>query len=110
MSGTKIVHKQLGKDLDYREISGKFGLGASISREKVNTLGTDKNLFRLVPVPGQGARVLPLELVPVPGQGAQISARGPTEGYVQTARAPSTKSERSQKPYSSGAFLASFYL
>ena len=30
------------------------------------TAGTDENLFRLVIVPGHGARVLPLELVPVP--------------------------------------------
>ena len=51
--------------------------------------------LELVPVPGHGARVLPLELVPVPGHGArvlslelvhgaQISARAPTKGYVQT--------------------------
>ena len=39
---------------------------------------------------GHGARVLSLELVPVPGYGTQITARAPTEGYVQTgARAPS---------------------
>ena len=38
----------------------------------------------LVPVPGYGARVPPLELVPVPGHGAQISAQAPTKGYVQT--------------------------
>ena len=40
-------------------------------------MGTDENLFRLVPVLGHGARVLPLELVPA-------SARAPTKGYVQT--------------------------
>ena len=37
-------------------------------------------------MPGQGARVLPLELVPVPGHGAQICARAPTKGFVQTER------------------------
>ena len=80
MPGTKNVHKQLGskKGNNYREIRGLFG---------VNTTGTE-NLFRLEPVPGHGARVLPLELV----HGAQNSARAPTKGYVQTgtcARAPS---------------------
>ena len=57
-------------------------------RKKVNTTGADEILFRLVSVPGHGARVLPLELVP----GAQICARAPTKGYVQTgarAREPS---------------------
>ena len=86
--------------------SGKFGVGASTAYEKVNTAGTDEILFRLVPVLGHGARVLPLELVPVsghgarvlplelepvPGHGAQICARAPTKGCVQTgvrARAP----------------------
>ena len=47
-------------------------------------MGTDENLFRLVPLPGHDARVLSLELVPVPGHGAQISARAPTKGCVQT--------------------------
>ena len=51
---------------------------------KVNTAGTDETLFRLVPVPRHGARVLPLEQVPVPGHRAQICARAPTKGYVQT--------------------------
>ena len=45
-------------------------------------MGTDENLFRLVPVPGHSARVLPLELVPVPGHSAQICARAPTKGYA----------------------------
>ena len=31
---------------------------------KVNTVGSNANLFRLVAVPGHGARILPLELVP----------------------------------------------
>ena len=93
------LRKQLGKGINYREIGGKFGGSASTAFEKVNTAGTDENLFRLVPVPGHGTRVLPLELVLVPGHGAQISARGPTKGYVQTgthARAPcpGTKSEQ----------------
>ena len=62
-------------------------------------MGTDESLFRLVAVPGHGARVLPLELVPMSGHSAQISARAPTKGHVQTgARArepcPATKSER----------------
>ena len=56
----------------------------------MNKDGTDENLFRLVPVLGHGALVLPLESVPVPEQGAQICARAPTKGYVQTgAQAPS---------------------
>ena len=50
---------------------------------KVNTTGTDENLFRLVPVLGKGAQVLPLELVPVPGHGAQISTRAPTTDRQQ---------------------------
>ena len=63
-----------------------FRASASTAWEKVSTAGTnlaDENLFRLVPVLGHGARVLPLELVAVPGDGAQISAREPTKGYVQ---------------------------
>ena len=71
-------------------------------------MGTDENLFRLVPVTGHGARVLPLELVPVPGHGArvlplelvrmprhgaQISARTPTKGYVQTGPGTVAKSK-----------------
>ena len=47
-------------------------------------MGTDENLFRLLPVLEHGARVLPLESEPVPGYGAQISARSPTKGPVQT--------------------------
>ena len=71
---TKNVHKQLGKGINYREIENKFGVVASIACEK--------HLFRLVPMPGHGARVLPLELMPVPGHGTQIRARAPTNGYV----------------------------
>ena len=41
-----VVHKQLGKGNNYREISGKFGV--------VISTGTDENLFRLVPVLGHG--------------------------------------------------------
>ena len=37
-----------------------------------------------VPVPRNGARVLPLELVPVPGHGAQIFAQALTKSSVQT--------------------------
>ena len=48
---------------------------ASTAYEKVNATGTYENLFRLVPVNGHGARVLPLALVS--GHGAQISARVP---------------------------------
>ena len=47
-----------------------------------DTVGTDENLFRFVPVPGHGARVLPLEPVPEPGNGAQICARAQTEGAM----------------------------
>ena len=52
------------QDRRCREVSGKLGV--------VNTTGTDENVFRLVPVLGHGARVLPLE------QGAQISAQSGT--------------------------------
>ena len=45
---------------------------------------SDKILFRPVPVPRFGARVLPLEAVPVPGHGAQIFARALTKSSVQT--------------------------
>ena len=78
------VSKQLEKRIDYREFGNKIWAGASKACTKVNTAGTDENLFRLVPFPGYGARVLPLELVPVPGNGAQICARASTKGYVQT--------------------------
>ena len=40
--------------------------------KEVNAAGTDENLFRLVPVLGHGARVVPLELVPVLGHGARV--------------------------------------
>ena len=69
MPGTKNVHKQLEKSNNYREISGKFGVVASTAYEKVNTTGTDANLFRLVPVPVHGA---------------QTCARAATKGHVQT--------------------------
>ena len=45
--------------LNYREIGDKFGVGVSTACKKVNTAGTDEGLFRLVPVPGHGARALP---------------------------------------------------
>ena len=48
-------------------------------------MGTDKILFRPVPVPRNGARVLPLEAVPVPGHGAQVFARAVTKSSVQTS-------------------------
>ena len=83
MPWAKNVHKQLGKGIHYREIRDKFGVSASAACEKVNTVGIDENLFRLVPVPGHSARVLPLELVPVPVHGAKISARAPAKGFVQ---------------------------
>ena len=38
----------------------------------------------LVLVPGNGARVLPLELVPVSGNGAQFCTQAPTKRSVQT--------------------------
>ena len=75
---TKNFHKQLGKRIKYREIGDKFEVSASTAGEKVNTVGTGVNLFRLVPVIGHSARVLPQKLMPVPRHGAQIS------GYVQT--------------------------
>ena len=85
MPRAKNVHKKLGKGIksvQYRHIGGKFGVSASAASAKVNTSGTDENLFRLVLVLGHGARVLPLELVP--GHGAQICVRAPTKGFVQT--------------------------
>ena len=66
------MHKQLRKRIDYRKIGDKFGAGASTACKKVNTAGTEENLFRLVPVLGHGARVLHLELVLLPGHGAQF--------------------------------------
>ena len=62
-----MLSKQLGNSINYREISEKSGIDASTTCKKVNTAGADENLFRLVPVPGHGARVLPLKLVPEPG-------------------------------------------
>ena len=54
----RAVHKlRQGRGIDYREISKKFGVGASKAYEKVNISDTDENLFRLVPVPGHGARI-----------------------------------------------------
>ena len=44
--GIKNVYKQLGKGIDYREVGNKLGVGASTSCKKVNTAGTDENLFR----------------------------------------------------------------
>ena len=82
-------------------MGNKFVVGSSTACEKVNTAGTDENLFRLVPVTGHGCQVLPSEIVPMPEHGAQICAEPPTKGYVQTgthaharARAPGTKSEQ----------------
>ena len=66
MLRTERVHKQLGKGLDYGEIGDKFGAGASTAGEKVNSPDNYENLFRLVPIPGHGACVLPLKLVSVP--------------------------------------------
>ena len=44
--------------------------------------GNDESVFRQVPVPGKGARVLPLEVVPVV---LNFFARAPTKRYVQTS-------------------------
>ena len=66
------MHKQLGKGIKCREIGGKFTVDASTGCEKVNTASTDENRFRLVPVLGHGALVLPLGLVPVLGHGARV--------------------------------------
>ena len=46
--------------------------------------GTDKILFSLMPMPRNGARVLPLEVAPVLGHGAQIFAKSLIKSYVQT--------------------------
>ena len=56
--GAKNVHKQPGKGINYRKMGDKYGVSASTACEKVNTAGTDENLFRLVPAPGKGSRVL----------------------------------------------------
>ena len=66
----KVFINNQGKVITIEKFSDKFGVVAST--------GTDKNLFRLVPVPGHSARVLLLELVPVPGHGAQVRARCPS--------------------------------
>ena len=89
MPGTKIVHNHLGKA---KVIT--IEKSAATAYEKVYTTGTDENQFRLVPVLGHGARVLPLELVPVPGHGARVlplAMEGYVDVYVQTgarARVP----------------------
>ena len=85
MLGIKNVHKQLGKGINYREIGDKFGVSASTACKKVNAAGTDENLFRLVPVPGHGARVLPLELVRVPRHTVPKLVLGHQKAYVQTS-------------------------
>ena len=45
---------------------------STASQEKAKSAGTEENLFRLVPVFGHGARLLPHELVLVPGHGVQV--------------------------------------
>ena len=40
--------------------------------EKTDTAGTDENLFRLVPMLGHGARVLPLQNAMFTGTGARV--------------------------------------
>ena len=62
IQATKIAHKQLGKDNNYREFSGKFGVVASTAYEKVNTTDTEENLFRLVPVIGHGAHAFSISI------------------------------------------------
>ena len=54
-------------------------------------MGTDKILFTPVPVPRNGARVLPLEVVPVPGHGAQIFARAPTISSIRLVSVPENR-------------------
>ena len=81
MPGTKNVHKQLGKGINYREIGGEFGVSALTACEEINTRALTKTCSDLCPRLGTVPElVLPLELVP----GAQITARAPTKGYVQT--------------------------
>ena len=56
-------------------------------------MGTDKVLFRPVPTPRNGARVLLLEVVSVPGHADQIFARAAKKSHVQisaSAREPGT--------------------
>ena len=54
-------------------------------------MGTDKILFRPVPVPRNGARVLPLEAVPVPGHDAQIFARAQTKSLFRLVLVPGNR-------------------
>ena len=68
MPETKNVPKQLEKGNNYREISGNFGAVC----EKVNTTGTDENLFRVVSV--QGTDVSDHGPILVPEHGAQARA------------------------------------
>ena len=70
--------KMLGKGNNYQQISNKSGVVASSAYEKLNTTGTDENLFRVDLVAGHAARVLALELLPMPEHGAQIRARAPS--------------------------------
>ena len=84
------MRRQLEKQGKTR-LEGKQGENATARKKREKTrlqssagAVTDENLFRLVPVLGYGARVLPLELVPVPGHGAQIGVRVPTKTCVQT--------------------------
>ena len=44
-----------------KSCGGKFAVGASTACKKVKTAVTDESLFRLLPLPGHGARVLPLK-------------------------------------------------
>ena len=77
----KVFINNQGKVITIENFSDKFGVVAST--------GTDKNLFRLVPVPGHSARVVLLELVLVPGHGSQVRACCPrtTSGTSALARA-----------------------
>ena len=45
------------------KLTANLGLVLSTACKKVNTVGTDGKLFRLVPVPGHSTQVLPLEAV-----------------------------------------------
>ena len=51
-------HRQVGKGIDYRENGDKFRVGNSTACEKVNTAGTDENLFTLVPGPRHGVQIV----------------------------------------------------
>ena len=54
-------------------------------------MGTDKILFRPVPVPRNADRVLSLAIVPVPWHGAHIFVRASTKGMFRLVHVPENR-------------------